>query len=391
MDPEKKRLCLIINFDDDNDDFKLLKIDTLKTICKLFCNNHASLILSDDFLIDVIDIVEKNLFRNLPPLQQNVELIHIGPNFNFDEVDSVEDPQMNHLIFVYKLFYRFFNYFKHKTDFLEVFIDEVFIENFISLIKSEDMIERESVTNIIIAIFRNMPCHRNKIYKIVIQYLSEIITEASIIHIHLENLLDVLLVTLDTIQLDSIEVQRLLRILISFHRIPYLYRFYSSLFSCCIHLLRQYPEKILPFAKRIIPMSNNYYASLNLKIFNNSNRLLRLLEIYHIYNLIFELNENEIDETKKKIYTDMAIYLCPTIINLLEENIKSQNILLINASIKFIFLDDNWPVFEKCSTLLKKRLTPIIQDNSYLVTWDEKTFVNQTLFGIFLQRYLPVK
>src|SRR5690606_27944374 len=84
--------------------------------------------------------------------------------------------------------------------------------------------------------------------------------------------------------------QRLLRILTSLHRLPYLYYFYVPLFACSVELIATCPDSLVPFTKNIISyVLNNYYFSCkNLNYCISTNRILFMLEVNDLLNLLFE-------------------------------------------------------------------------------------------------------
>ncbi|KAI2798891.1 hypothetical protein BLOT_012508 [Blomia tropicalis] len=217
------------------------------------------------YYCDVLEIIDTNLSEDLPPPKLEPELINFGPGFN-KIVDDV-DPRMYHLKPVYDLLSQLTRHLiEVGQDYSDVIFDFCFIEKLFNRLRSRDEEER------------NMNHEANE----------------------LENS-------------DSIY-----RILVSLHRLPYLYYYYEKLYD----------------------QSSN----------EDKNELLKIVD-----------------------------KLMPAILKMFAINLQTLNTILINYTLKQLSNEDFVPFYTRQNKLIREIFLLIFEDESNFIQWESTTFCRQIL------------
>lgn len=392
MDPVIKEVCMnYIEVTDDNEESEEVKdkIDWLDILCDKLDDEDA--LVDNDYLffVDVLEVIESNLFRTLPPSKLIVENINIGPGFG--TFNSEDDPQMKIISSVYSLLFSFIETVKDGSTGEEYF-DEDFVKQFFALVKSEDENERSYVAKICKSMYTYFGRLAKLINKLLLNSLLEVIDNKSAVFCHVDHLLEILhFIITNEEDKEEINRQSLLNILISLHRLPYIFHFHQNLFSCSILMLEKYPSDILFFTSAILRIFAKSPTTLKPTDSHTSTKqTLGLIELEFIFDLLLRLIAAN-DETLKlkKDFEVLFDKLAKPFINFCILNLQSHQIIVVTGTIKLLSCRKYRNYFT--GYLLKnrevlRRITQLMNDELHYIYWEEPTLVQQFLFRCYLNQ-----
>lgn len=367
---------------------KLAKYKKLEILCDIFTYITDEM-FNTDFIVDIIDIIEINLFRSLPPNQLQKEFINYGPGF--EKINSVDDPQMIHLNLIYQLLMLVIDFLKHRKEILELLIDEVFVEKTIDLIESEDSDERDYVTKILCKFYQYLPSRRKIIDRIITNKLMEIVSNGHKIYINVENLLEILLLKLDVVhsrdqQQSSMETTKSL--LISLHRLPYVYYYHIQLFSCTIKFIRKNPDHLVDLTTKILRLR----PSVEKQSHSTTNCMMILVELNHILDCLIGEKKSTDSSTEKDLRIDNAFkLLSPMIFNLFIRYLRSLNTEIVKFTLKImndLRYQNYFESYLKANPSVCKQLIGVLENQAYRIDWDYRCHVQQVLCSMYLRTLL---
>ncbi|KAH9419441.1 hypothetical protein DERP_010653 [Dermatophagoides pteronyssinus] len=400
MDNNFKNICMkIFDFTNDNNLMeKLEKYKKLELICDLFMTEDT---IEENINIkylfpDIMDIIKTNLFRPLGPSKLQNELINYG--HVFEKYNSTSDLN-DHLNIVYKILNLSIQFFKKDFEYTRTIFDDLFVQQLLELIHSDDEIERNHISSIVCLIYQYIPTRRNIIDKIIIQKLNDIISYDSIekVHIHLENLLYIyrLMLNRDRSNSDLIAKQQQQRpfqmnaiksLLLSLHRLPYLYYYYIPLFTCTIKFMTKYPNEIIDFIRRLFSWKNlSSSSSLHTTI-----SMLILAELKQVLNLLLlTINNNDDGSNINSNNDSERIFskIIPLIMPFLIKNLQSLNAELVHTTLNLLCSFEYQNYFDKFMSIdFKYRLLSILNNQQYIIDWNNRVHVQQVLYALYLQK-----
>jgi len=100
---------------------------------------------SEDVLIEVLHMTATNLFRALPPTEEN---------WDPEEDVAIKDPAWSHLQMVYEFLFYFTVSSQSKPELMHNHVSESYLQNLIKLFKSNDCTERDYLKNILHRIYQ---------------------------------------------------------------------------------------------------------------------------------------------------------------------------------------------------------------------------------------------
>nr|XP_027194474.1 serine/threonine protein phosphatase 2A 57 kDa regulatory subunit B' theta isoform-like [Dermatophagoides pteronyssinus] len=400
MDNNFKNICMkIYDFTNDNNLMeKLEKYKKLELICDLFMTEDT---VEENINIkylfpDIMDIIKMNLFRSLGPSKLQNELINYG--HVFEKYNSTSDLN-DHLNIVYKILNLSIQFFKKDFEYTRTIFDDLFVQQLLELIHSDDETERNHISSIVCLIYQYIPTRRNIIDKIIIQKLNDIISYDSIekVHIHLENLLYIyrLMLNRDRSNSDLIAKQQQQRpfqmnaiksLLLSLHRLPYLYYYYIPLFTCTIKFMTKYPNEIIDFIRRLFSWRNlSSSSSLHTTI-----SMLILAELKQVLNLLLlTINNNDDGSNINSNNDSERIFskIIPLIMPFLIKNLQSLNAELVHTTLNLLCSFEYQNYFDKFMSIdFKYRLLSILNNQQYIIDWNNRVHVQQVLYALYLQK-----
>ena len=140
------------------------KNERLKYIAELsdyLTNQHHVLNLVIPNLDNVMEMIQKNIFRPLPVVKKNATGMDVG----IEEEEIVIDPSWPHLQPVYEFFLQLIVNDAADVKSLKTFITHKFIQEFLELFDSEEPKEREYLKNILHRLYAKLVPRRKMIRK----------------------------------------------------------------------------------------------------------------------------------------------------------------------------------------------------------------------------------
>lgn len=323
------------------------------------------------YYCDVLEIIDTNLSEDLPPPKLEPELINFGPGFN-KIVDDV-DPRMYHLKPVYDLLSQLTRHLiEVGQDYSDVIFDFCFIEKLFNRLRSRDEEERNMVRLLLMEIYTNNKTCRSNIFKLIMQEIITAIGQKSNVFFHIDNLIDLLYFIIENHEANELEnSDSIYRILVSLHRLPYLYYYYEVLFSCCVSFLEKFPNKVQTFTFFILHTIGD-------KTESPTNRIMFTIEIIHILNLLKKLYDQSSNEDKNELLK-IVDKLMPAILKMFAINLQTLNTILINYTLKQLSNEDFVPFYTRQNKLIREIFLPIFEDESNFIQWESTTFCRQIL------------
>lgn len=138
------RFLSIWNRDQDEEQGKEAKGKLLVELTQLVTDSERQW-FSEEILIEVLHMTAVNLFRALPPTQEN---------YDPEEDDAIKDPAWQHIQMVYEFLFYFMVSQQTKPDMMHKHLSESYIKNLIKLFKSKDSTERDYLKNILHRIYQ---------------------------------------------------------------------------------------------------------------------------------------------------------------------------------------------------------------------------------------------
>lgn len=204
-------------------DLKRLKLIQLLSIIK--CSKTA---FNREVLSSVFSMLSANLFRRLPP--SKTSLICILPDD--DELVATPSAAWSHLQIVFDIFHRLLL----KTDPKELreYIDHSFLVNLLSLFRSEDPKERESLKNVCHQIYSKFTFYRSFMRKAMNDVFLHYIFEADQHHCGIGDLLEIWgsIINGFTVPLKQEHKLFLTRVLIPLHKPKGVQAYHRQLAYC---------------------------------------------------------------------------------------------------------------------------------------------------------------
>ena len=119
---------------------KELKRETLVELAEYVNTPVGQKIFSESMMPDIVEMVRVNLFRNLPPPSEEIDV---------DDEEGNIEPAWPHLQIIYELFLRFIISPEVNGKVAKKFVDANFLRNWIELFDAEDPRERDYVKTIL--------------------------------------------------------------------------------------------------------------------------------------------------------------------------------------------------------------------------------------------------
>lgn len=196
------------------------------------CQNVAEN-LPEKFFPDIVQMIEANLFRTLPPKSYDYSFD------GFDDEEQRAEKAWPHIQVVYEFFTRFILCPKVDARAARKYITQTFISNLMSLFESEDMREREYLKNILHRIYAKFMVHRafirkcikNKFLTII---LDEVHADSICTYNGVAEILEILASIINgfALPLKQEHLESLIMVLIPLHKVKGLDRFQRQLSYC---------------------------------------------------------------------------------------------------------------------------------------------------------------
>jgi len=182
---------------------------------------------------EILDMIAKNLFRDLPPAP---------PDFDPDEDDPVLDAQWPHLQIVYEFLLRFMVSTFTDGRILKKYVDRSFLCNLINLFRSEDPRERDYLKTILHRVYGKFMSFRSYIREAVTNVFYDVVYEDDG-HPGISELLEILgsIVNGFALPLKNEHRTFLLRVLLPLHKCKNLAQFHQQLAYCTIQFIEKDP------------------------------------------------------------------------------------------------------------------------------------------------------
>jgi len=252
------RFASIWNIDQDQEQGKEAKRTLLVELTQLVMDGKRNW-FSEEVLIEVLHMTAANLFRALPPTQEN---------WDPEEDDAIKDPAWPHIQMVYEFLFYFMVSQQTKADLMHKHMSESYIQNLIKLFKSHDSTERDYLKNILHRIYQRFlgfrPFIRSAIGKALWQVTYEVnprkvsILPSQIVEQNTADWIGELLGVWGTIvsgfssplHIEHIEFMH--KIMIPLHMNRSLKHYHHHLSFCMLHYVDKEPSLCTPVIKGLL-------------------------------------------------------------------------------------------------------------------------------------------
>jgi len=189
---------------------------------------------SEDTCQEILDMISKNLFRDLPPCPDD---------FDPEEDDPILDPQWPHLQIVYEFLLRFMISPYTDGKLLKKYIDKHFLTNLIGLFRSEDPRERDYLKTILHRIYGKFMSFRSYIRRAVNNVFYDVVYENDN-HGGISELLEILgsIINGYAVPMKAEHVTFLKQVLIPLHKVSKLANYHQQLAYCTIQFIEKDPN-----------------------------------------------------------------------------------------------------------------------------------------------------
>jgi len=214
---------------------------------------------SEEVLIEVLHMTAVNLFRALPPTQEN---------WDPEEDGAIKDPAWHHIQMVYEFLFYFMVSQQTKADLMHKHMSESYIQNLIKLFKSNDSTERDYLRNILHRIYQRFmgfrPFIRSAIGKALWQVTYEVnprkvsIMPSQIVEQNTAQWISELLGVWGTIvsgfssPLHKEHIEFMYKIIIPLHMNRSLKHYHQHLSFCILHYIDKEPSLCTPVIKGLL-------------------------------------------------------------------------------------------------------------------------------------------
>jgi len=235
---------------------------------------------SEETCHEILDMISKNLFRDLPPCPAD---------FDPEEDDPILDPQWPHLQIVYEFLLRFMISPYTDGKLLKKYIDKHFLTNLVGLFRSEDPRERDYLKTILHRIYGKFMSFRSFIRRAVNNVFYDVVYENDN-HGGIGELLEILgsIINGYAVPMKNEHILFLKQVLIPLHKVSTLKltNFHQQLAYCTIQFIEKDPK----LSREILHGLLNFWpvqsSKKELLFLNELDEILELTPI-HIVGEIF--------------------------------------------------------------------------------------------------------
>lgn len=384
MDEKTKEICLRKitvtdqNAEDPEVTEKAEKLDELCFDLQQY-EEDLNINLSKEYMHDLMEVIEQNIFRVLPSCQVENEHVNLSPQFG-PSVCNVDDPQMKLLNSVYLLLESLVKTLKNSAV-LPLCISESFTTRLFSILfESQDDLERKMICSNLENIYTHLECRAKQINDLLIQSLMELLSKKEVVYSCADTLLylQLFIITNEDNPKYLPDINTLFRVLTKLHRLHYLFNFYKHLISCCLLLLEKHPSHIVSYTNNVLQIFIKKSVQTSIS-FMTTKRTLCLIELKHILQLLLRLIKEAKDKSTMAKYEAYFGQLIKPIVDFSLPNLKSNSLTLTVMTIKMLSATEYRKYFRNHPEIVQKVL-PLMQNDPHFIDWHEGAYAKQSLY-----------
>jgi len=200
-------------------------------------------------LDEVLQMIEKNIFRPLP----NVKKSNLGMAETGVEADEEMDPAWPHLQGIYEFFLQLVIHESIEVRSLKVYVTPQFVQDFLELFDSEESVERDYLKNILHKLYAKLVPRRKMIRKAINECFFSLIHETHKFNGAAE-LLDILasIISGFAVPLRDEHVIFFKNVIIPLHKVQTCSQFYEQLLRCSMLFLTKDRTLAIPLLEGLL-------------------------------------------------------------------------------------------------------------------------------------------